>query len=119
MKITPQRSRYLALVGFGVLLGCSQFETEYFQHKVGQVTQDVVANRYGAPHQVDKLQEGPVVWTYFDRGSSTAGYGGYASPAPCKAYLLTFDQSDILRDWRLQDCTSQQETISEPPLDHN
>ncbi len=106
MKLTLVRPRYLVFAGFGMLFGCSQFETGYFQHKVGQVTQEVVASRYGAPHKVDKVQEGRAVWTYFDRGSSTAAYGGYAPPAPCKAYVLTFDQSGVLRDWKQQDCTS-------------
>lgn len=114
MAMIRQRSRYLILAGLGVLLGCSQFETGYFQSKVDHVTQDVVAGRYGAPHKMDPLSEGRVVWTYFDRGSSTAGYGGYAPPPPCKAYLLTFDQSGVLRDWKLQDCASSQDTISEP-----
>lgn len=119
MKSTLQQSRYLILAGFGILFGCSQFETGYFEHKVGQVTQDIVASRYGAPHTVDKLSEGRSVWTYFDRGSSTAGYGGYAPPAPCKAYLLTFDQSGVLRDWKQQGCTSQEKMISEPSSNHN
>lgn len=119
MKMILQTSKYLVLAGFGMLFACSQFETGYFQSKVDQVTQDVVASRYGAPHKMDKLPDGRVVWIYFDRGSSTTGYGGYASSAPCKAYLLTFDESNVLRDWKLQDCTSQQETISEPPSDHN
>lgn len=88
-----------------MLFGCSQFETGYFQHKVGQVTQDVVASRYGAPHKTDESPDGQAVWTYFDRGSSTAGYGGYAPTAPCKAYVLMFDQSSVLRDWKQQDCT--------------
>lgn len=102
-----QRLRYhLLCVGFGALLACSQFETGYFQSKVDQVTQEVVASRYGAPHKTDELPGGRAVWTYFDRGSSTAGYGGYAPTAPCKAYLLTFDQSGVLRDWKQQDCTS-------------
>jgi hypothetical protein len=92
-----QRLRYhLLCVGFGALLACSQFETGYFQNKVDQVTQ----------HKTDEFPGGRAVWTYFDRGSSTAGYGGYAPPAPCKAYLLTFDQSGVLRDWKQQDCTS-------------
>lgn len=119
MKRTLQRSRYLVLAGFGMLCGCSQFETGYFQHKVGQVTQDVVASRYGAPHKADKLPDGQAVWTYFDRGSGTTGYGSYASPAPCKAYLLTFDQSDVLRGWKQQGCTSQPGTTTEPSSDRN
>lgn len=118
MKMTLQRSWHLLLVGFGVLFGCSQFETGYFQHKVGQVTQDVVASRYGAPHKADELPEGQTAWTYFDRGSSTIGYGSYAPPVPCKAYLLTFDQSGVLRDWKRQDCTPQPGPVTEPSSGH-
>lgn len=117
MKMTLQRLRYLLLAGVGMLFGCSQFETGYFQHKVGQVTQDVVASRYGAPHKVDTLPDGQVVWTYFDRGSGTTGYGGYASSASCTAYLLTFEQTGVLRDWKQQDCGSQHNMINGPSSD--
>jgi hypothetical protein len=119
MKMTLRRLMYVLLAGLGMLFGCSQFEMGYFQHKVGSVTQDIVASRYGAPHQPNTLSDGRTVWTYFDRGSSTTGYGSYAPPAPCKAYLLTFDQSGVLRDWKQQDCTHQQNTISEPSSNHN
>lgn len=107
MKTTLRRSRRLLPVALVALFACSEFETGYFQHRVDQVTRDVVANRYGAPHKVDKLSEGRSVWTYFDRGSSTTGYGNYASRSRCKAYVLTFDHAEILRDWKQQDCTSE------------
>lgn len=118
MKTIVQRSRYLVLIGCWVMPACGQIETGYFQSKVDHVTQDVVVSRYGAPHKVDKLPEGRTVWTYFDRGSSTTGYGGYASSAGCKAYVLTFDHAEVLRDWKQQDCTSQPGTITEPLSNH-
>ncbi|MDH5739151.1 MAG: hypothetical protein OEY77_02375, partial [Nitrospira sp.] len=110
---------YLMLAGLVLLLACSQFETGYFQSKVNQVTQEVVASRYGAPHKVDELPGGGTVWTYFDRGSSTAGFGTYAPSSQCKTYLLTFDRSEVLRDWKQQDCTRQSGTITEPSSSHN
>jgi hypothetical protein len=118
MMVTLRRSRYLLLIGFGVLSACGLMEAGYFQSQVDQVTQDAVARRYGEPHKVAKLPEGRTVWTYFDRGSSSVGYGGYASRGPCKAYLLTFDQDGVLRDWQQQDCTSRK-TTTESPATHN
>jgi hypothetical protein len=106
MKIAAQQSRRLMLSGLVLLLfACSQFEAGYFQSKVDQVTRDVVASRYGTPHKVDELPDGGTVWTYFDRGSGTAGFGNYAPSSHCKAYVLTFDESQVLRDWKQQDCT--------------
>ena len=118
MMATLRRSRYVLLIGFAVLSACGLLETGYFQTQVGQVTQDAVARRYGEPHKVGRLPEGRTVWTYFDRGSSTAGYTGYASRGPCNAYLLTFDQEGVLRDWQQQDCTSRK-TTTEPPSNLN
>lgn len=107
MKMAVQQSRRLMLAGLVLLLlyACSQFETGYFQSKVNQVTRDVVGSRYGTPHKVDELPDGGTVWTYFDRGSGTAGFGNYAPSSQCKAYLLTFDESEVLRDWKQQECT--------------
>lgn len=115
MMVTLRCSQCLLLIGFGVLWACGLLETGYFQTQVGQVTQDAVARRYGEPHKVSKLSEGRTVWTYFERGSSTAGYSGYVSRGPCKAYLLTFDQDGVLRDWQQQNCTSWKTTTGSPP----
>lgn len=104
MKIAALHFRCLMLVGFVLLLACSQFESGYFKSKVNQVTQEVVAGRYGIPHKVKELPERGVVWTYFDRGSGTAGYDNYVSASQCTAYHLTFDESGVLRDWKQQDC---------------
>ncbi|OQW33897.1 MAG: hypothetical protein A4E19_19190 [Nitrospira sp. SG-bin1] len=118
MKRILRRSRSVSAIGLAVLSACGQIETGYFQSKVDQVTQDVVARRYGTPHRVDKLSDGRSVWTYFDRGSGTTGYGGYAPSSRCWAYVLTFDQTEVLRDWRQQDCTASSATTV-PPSDHN
>ena len=115
MTMILQRSSYLLIMGLGTLFACSQFETEYFRSKVDQVTQKVVADRYGPPHKVEKLPEERSVWIYFDRGTSTTGYTGRVGSDKCKAYLLTFDPSGVLRDWKQQDCSSQPGPLTEPP----
>ncbi len=119
MKIILRGSLRLLSVACGALFACSEFETTYFQNKVNQVTQNVVAVRYGMPHKEERLPAGGSVWTYFDRGSGTVGYSGRAASNKCEAYLLTFDQSGVLRDWKQQDCTSQSGPITEPPSDHD
>lgn len=55
MEKIGQFLQYAVLIGGGALVACSQFETGYFQSKVGQATQDAVAHRYGEPHKIDKL----------------------------------------------------------------
>ncbi|MGH7166418.1 MAG: hypothetical protein ACREIS_12945, partial [Nitrospiraceae bacterium] len=60
--------------------------------------------RYGAPDTMERLDNGGSVWTYYDRGSATASYSGYARSTFCLAYVLTFDQEGILRGWAQRDC---------------
>lgn len=107
MEIFQRGAQLIAVAGFGMVCACSQFETGYFQSKVNQVTQEAVAHQYGAPHKQDQLPDGRSVWTYFDRGSSTSGYGGYMRRSSCTSYVLTFDHTYVLRDWKQQDCTTQ------------
>lgn len=119
MKTTLGGSLRLLPIALVALFACNEFETGYFQSKVDQVTQNVVAGRYGMPHKEDRLPAGGSVWTYFDRGSGTVGYSGRAESNKCNSYILTFDQSGVLRDWKQQDCTSQFGPITESPSDHN
>lgn len=119
MRTTLRGLLHLLPLACGALFACSEFETGYFQNKVDQVTQNVVAGQYGMPHKEERLPAGGSVWTYFDRGSGTVGYTGSAGAKKCKAYLLTFDQSGVLRDWKQQDCASLSGPITEPSSDHN
>ena len=59
-----------------------------------------VVSRYGPPHKVEQREGDQTVWTYFDRGSATVGYGGTAHSTFCRAYVLTFDRQEILRGWQ-------------------
>lgn len=91
-------------IGF---LACSEFETGYYQGRVNEATQEVVAGRYGVPHDRREISGGRTVWTYFDRGSGTSGYTGYAQSRYCRAYVLTFDEQGVLRDWQQEDCSGR------------
>lgn len=84
--------------------GCSEYETQYFKNNVNEATADRVAKRYGSPHKLVRNEEGGMVWTYFDRGSGTSSYAGYATSRYCRAYVLTFDRDEILRDWKQEEC---------------
>ncbi|MDQ1291689.1 MAG: hypothetical protein QG615_1498 [Nitrospirota bacterium] len=106
----------LALVVCGA---CGEFETGYFQSKVNQVTQDEVAKRYGAPHKMEKQPDGRTLWIYYVRGSGTSSYSGTARASYCRAYQLTFDDHEVLRDWREEDCAMKPATITGPFSDRN
>jgi hypothetical protein len=119
MKKTASQAWNLVLAGLVLLYACNHFETGYFQEKVNQVTQDIVESRYGAPHKVDELPERGVVWTYFERGSGTTGFGSYVPRSECKAFVLTFDEAAVLRNWKQQECGAQPGISTEPFSNHN
>lgn len=119
--MTPHRSRTpllawccggLVLLGFAA--GCGEFETGYFQGKVDRVTQEEVAKRYGPPHQRETQAGAREAWTYYVRGSGTSGYSGTARASYCRAYVLTFDDQGVLREWRDDNCATKPATITEP-----
>lgn len=111
--------RFCVVLGLVCCGACSEFETGYFQSKVNQVTQEEVAKRYGMPHKQEKQPDGRSLWTYYVRGSGTSGYSGYARAEYCRAYLLTFDQQGMLRDWHDQDCATKPAKITDPFSDRN
>lgn len=94
---------FSAIFVLAMVAACSDFETHYFKDRVNEATTERVAKRYGAPHKIER-SEGKIVWTYYDRGSATSSYTGYATSRYCRKYTLTFDQEEILRDWKQEVC---------------
>jgi hypothetical protein len=99
-KTTQAALLLLALVA----ASCGMIETHYFKDRVNEVGQDRVVRRYGPPHKVESLQTGGEMWIYYDRGSGTASYAGYAESKYCRAYLLSFDKEGVLRGWNEETC---------------
>lgn len=99
-KTTQASLLLLALV----TVSCGMIETQYFKDRVNEVSQDRVVRRYGPPHDVEPFENGGETWIYYDRGSATASYAGYAESKYCRAYLLSFDKEGVLRDWSEQIC---------------
>lgn len=94
---------FLAMLTAGIF-ACAEFETGYFKGRVNEATMEQVAKRYGAPHKSERADGKRTVWTYFERGSGTASYSGAARGGFCRAYVLTFDQDSILRQWNQEEC---------------
>jgi hypothetical protein len=92
------------ILGMLTLAACESIGAEHFRDHVNEATQVKVADRYGAPHWLERLADGREVWTYFERGSGTASYGGYVTGGSCRMYTLTFDQQGVLRDWKEDRC---------------
>lgn len=78
--------------------------SKYFEDAINQATQDVVGKRYGSPHKTQATVDGGEAWTYFERGSGTAGFGGQVRGTGCRAYVLTFDKERVLRRWQQLPC---------------
>lgn len=105
--VVPGWRREGMLAGIGVVLlvlsACSG-SSKYFQDAVNEATQETVGKRYGSPHKTQAAKGGGEVWTYFERGSGTAGFSGQVRGGGCRAYVLTFDKQTVLRGWEQQPC---------------
>jgi hypothetical protein len=82
----------LALLTLG-LVACESRQERYFRKNVNRSTQDAVAKQFGPPHRAQELTTGDIVWAYESRDRSD-----------CTAYILRFDQTKVLRDWKAQKC---------------
>ncbi len=77
-------SRLLAvLLLHGAASSCGHLGTNYFHDKINEATQEMVLEHYGVPHHQQSLANGGTVWTYYERGSATAGYAGSVRGASC------------------------------------
>lgn len=112
LNVAGQVSRSGVFIVLGALCACGGIDSRYFEGRVNRATQVEVAGQYGPPHQVDRLSDGRTVWTYFERGSGTAAFSGSVQKSYCLAYVLTFDQTEVLRDWKQQDCATRPAPIT-------
>jgi hypothetical protein len=89
--------RFIGLAGLAFLTlglpGCESEPERYFKKHVNQVSRDAVAKQFGPPHRAQELTTGETVWAYESRDRSE-----------CTAYILRFDQTKVLRDWKAQKC---------------
>ena len=86
------RVAVLAVMMLG-LVACANERERYLKENVNQVAQDAVAKRLGPPTRTQELTTGETLWSYESRDGSD-----------CKAYILTFDRTKVLRDWKEQKC---------------
>jgi hypothetical protein len=82
----------LALLTLG-LVACEGQQERYFRRNVNRVSQDAVAKQFGPPHRAQELTTGETVWAYESRERSD-----------CTAYILRFDRTKVLRDWKERKC---------------
>ena len=91
------------VLGLLVLSACSG-SSKYFHDAVNEATQEMVGKRYGSPHKTQAAADGGEIWTYFERGSGTAGFGGQVRGGSCRAYVLKLDKQAVLRGCEQQPC---------------
>ena len=82
----------LVLLTLG-LVACESERERYFRKHVDHASQDAVARRFGPPHRAQELTTGGTVWSY-----------EYRERLDCAVYILRFDQTKVLRDWKEQQC---------------
>ena len=89
--------RFIRLAGLALMMlafvACEGQQERYFRRNVNRASQDAVAKQFGPPHRAQELTTGDTVWAYESRERSD-----------CTAYILRFDQTKILRDWKERKC---------------
>jgi len=75
------------------LVACENQQERYFRRNVNRVSQDAMAKQFGPPQRAQELTTGETVWAYESRERSE-----------CTAYILRFDQTKVLRDWKERKC---------------
>ena len=123
----------LLMLGFW-LTACNHWRDDYFDDGVGEVTQQDVRIKLGKPHIVkDPFLSEETTWIYRyglseseldPMGVKTLGHGvnvlgesaaailgkggeegsGSRERVLCVRYVLTFDESKVLRDWKREPC---------------
>ncbi len=89
-------------------VACSTWQADYLRANVAKATQADVRQHLGQPSLTRSLEGGGSEWLYhYMAGTLYAeiieGHVGGQRPA-CTEYLLTFDERNVLSDWRQQAC---------------
>jgi hypothetical protein len=121
------------LILIGLQIGCSHWRDDFFDDGVDEITQEDVRKKLGKPHIVkDPFLSEETTWTYrygvsesemnplgvktlgqginvlADTAASLIGKGGGGGQQRervlCVRYVLTFDESQILREWTREPC---------------
>ena len=97
MKGDTAVPRFIRLAGLALttlaLVACEGQQERYFRRNVNRASQDTVAKQFGPPHRAQELTTGETVWAYESRDR-----------LDCTAYILRFDQTKVLRDWKERKC---------------
>ncbi len=94
----------VVLLVYSAAVSCSHLGSPYFRDKINDVTQERVLERHGVPHDQRSLANGGAVWTYYERSRASTGDASPASADSCRAYVLTFDAQNVLREWKQETC---------------
>jgi hypothetical protein len=95
------------------LASCASWQTHFLREATNHATQKEVAERLGAPQNTWPLATGETLWTYEHGFQTATESGGITIVGPdltigrspsCTAYVLLFDQQQVLRAWMRQPC---------------
>lgn len=86
-------------------LSCASGNAGYLDKSVNHATEQEIQKRFGNPQMTSALGKGGTEWTYRYRSSQVGPFGGVDSGgAACREFVLTFDETHILRKWKRQMC---------------
>ena len=85
---------------FGV--SCSAWEVSYLNRATGQATEQDILHTLGIPSDEGQLDTGKTLWTYKHKTSF------YIYPLACRKYELTFNDQQVLQQWKYLACNDEQ-----------
>jgi hypothetical protein len=95
------------------LVSCASWQTQFLREATNHAMQKEVIERLGAPQDTWTLATGETLWTYEHGFQTGTESGGITIVGPdltigrsssCTAYVLLFDQQQVLRAWMRQPC---------------
>jgi hypothetical protein len=89
-------------VSTALLASCAAptWQPDYLTTVVNRATQENILRRFGEPDLVRESGDGSVAWTYRYYHLKIVSFA-------CDEYVLSFDRTRTLREWRQQDCVDE------------
>ena len=83
-------------------VSCSAWDVSYLKGATGQATKQDILHTLGIPSDKGQLDTGKTLWTYKHKTSF------YIYPVACRKYELTFNDQQVLQQWKYLACKDEQ-----------
>jgi hypothetical protein len=101
-SIPWMRATIITLICIFGVVSCSAWEVSYLNGATGQATEQDILHTLGIPSEKGQLDTGKTLWMYQHKTSF------YIYPVACRKYELTFNDQQVLQQWKYLACKDEQ-----------